>query len=255
MPMNELDLIIAKTLDCFKQSENKYMVTNTGFYDPLYIGEIETYLSKNKINNKIFYGGYEAANRQMIIFYPDYIEEQSIWESQERPIKVLRVRTKRENKLTHRDYLGALMGMGVKREVIGDILVLPTGADIFIDKTLSEFFSLNFDQVGKYSLKKEIIDIDEDFQARQRTEEFSDTVASIRLDNIVSSAFKISRKDAQNAIKQKIVFINNKVEDRQDYSVKTGDKLVLRGKGKLIFRNVEGNTKKGRLRIKGERFL
>ncbi len=253
--MDEKDYMFARVVDAYRQCENKYMMTNTVFFDLTDLAMIEKHLGNHRISNYVLQGGYDEAVRQVLVFYPDHMDEDDTASSENSPIAVLRVKTKGSPELTHRDYLGAMMGLGVKREVVGDIIVDESGADIFVLKSLSDFFVNEFRQVGRYSITSEIINIDKSFQVTQKKQEINDTVASARLDNIISSVFKISRNKAQEAIKQKIVFVNNRAETRQDYTVNANDKLVLRGKGKVVFNRIDGSTKKGRIRINATKFL
>ena len=158
-------------------------------------------------------------------------------------------------KLTHRDYLGSLMGLGIKRGMIGDIIIRDDGADIIVMKEIADFLLINYEKAGRTNLKLEIADITELNTGIVNIEEKHDTVASLRLDNLVSSVFSLSRSRAQEAIKAGLVFVNSAPAAKPDMQLTEGDKLVLRGRGKAVLRKVQGKTRKDRIYISFDRYL
>ncbi len=146
------------------------------------------------------------------------------------------------------------MGLGIKREKFGDIIVSPHGADIFVKRDLVSFFITNFTKVGNQNIDIEEINMDEINIVESKGEEISDTVASLRMDNIVSSMFKISRKDASKFINQGMVFQNNIEVEKCNKEVSEGDKIVLRGYGRAFLREIGGKSRKDRTYIKLEVF-
>jgi RNA-binding protein YlmH len=197
-----------------------------------------------------FSGGYENAERTIGIFLPDYAEPGDLT-----PLTLLRITQNSNRELGHRDYLGSLTALGVKREMVGDILVHQDGADIIIKNEIANFLVNYYEKAGRVSLQGELLPIESIRIPEKRVEEKKDTVASLRLDNIISSAFSISRGRAAEAIHSGMVFINGLVCDKTDRLIKEGDKLVLRGQGKAILKSVGGPTRKDRIFIVIERYL
>lgn len=174
------------------------------------------------------------------------------------PFALLRVTAKSgvgARKLTHRDYLGSLMGLGIKREMTGDIIVKDSGADIIIMKEIADFLLMNYEKAGRANLKLEIADITALDTGTVNIEEKRDTVASLRLDNLVSSVFALSRGKAQEAIKAGIVFVNSSQAAKPDIQLKEGDKLVMRGRGKAVLREISGKTRKDRIYVVFDRYI
>ncbi len=174
------------------------------------------------------------------------------------PLAVLRVQTKgggMGRKLTHRDYLGSLLGLGIKREKVGDILVHENGADIIVLKELCEYIAVNYEKAGRANLSVEIAEITDIDMGNITVEEKRDTVASLRLDSLVSSAFGISRGKAQEAIKMGIVFVNSAAAVKADMQLEEGDKLVLRGRGKAVLREIAGRSKKDRIYVVFDKYI
>lgn len=248
-------LLVAAAEDKFYQCSRQYIATNTGFLDLRQRGLVEGLcnglLHSGEAVNCFFFGGYEDAERTIALFLPDYAALEDCL-----PLTVIRATASAGGRtLTHRDYLGSLLGLGIKREMIGDILTGDTGADIIVMQEIQEFLLFNYTSAGRTSLKIEAVGLQELRIPKKRVIEQKDTVASLRLDNVVSSAFSLSRTKASDAIRSGIVFVNNMQAEKIDALVKEGDKLVLRGKGKAILKEVGGRTRKDRLFIVTERYL
>ena len=172
------------------------------------------------------------------------------------PLAVLRAATRRgSRKLTHRDYLGSLLSLGIKREVTGDILVREDGADILILRDIADFLLANYEKAGHTSLALSIVGLQDLNTGAVRTEEKRVAVASLRLDSLLSAAFGLSRGKAQEAIRSGIVLVNSRVLLKPDFLLQEGDKMVLRGRGKAVLREVSGRTKKDRTFVVLERYL
>ena len=247
-------ILLASAEDKFRQCLNQYRITYTNFLD-LHQRSLMDALIKNLAQESsdircVFCGGYEDAERTLALFLPDYANEKDI------PISVIRIKaSKGGRKLTHRDYLGSLTGLGLKREMVGDILVTETGADIIVMDDVKDFILMNYNQAGKATLTSEILPISQLYIPEAKTQFIKDTVASLRLDNLISSAFQMSRSKAAEAIRSGIVFINNIQTEKTNAKVNEGDKLVLRGKGKAYLREVGGQTRKDRIFITLERYI
>ena len=155
--------------------------------------------------------------------------------------------------LTHRDYLGSLLALGLDREVTGDILVRGPdaktggGADIIVETGVAEFIELNYGKAGRTNLTVEILPIGALDTGLVSIVEKRDTVASLRLDNIVSSAFAVSRAKAAEAIRRGIVSVNSVECLKVDQIVEEGDRVTLRGKGKIALAEVGGRSRKDRI--------
>ena len=248
--MKEDSILLAGIDDKIEQCLNHYMVTNSTFLDMRQRTMAEVQCKQHKGLHSCFYGGYEEAERTVAVFLPDYAQL-----SEHNPLALLRITQGGHRELTHRDYLGSLMGLGLKREMIGDILVRENGADIVIIKDMGEFLLYHYEKAGRTSLNAEIIPIEEIIIPENRFEEKRDTVASLRLDNVISSAFSLSRARAVEAIESGVVFVNGLQSEKADRQIKEGDKLVLRGKGKVFLKTVGGVTRKDRISIVIHKYL
>lgn len=248
-------ILLALAEDKFQQCSRQYMAANTGFLDLRQRGMVETLcgqLARSAPDVRYcFFGGYEDAERTVCLFLPDYAEAEESC-----PITVIRAQTPSGSKtLTHRDYLGSLTGLGIRREMIGDILTCDTGADIIVMEEIKDFLLYHYGQAGRVPLDVKNVPLGELRVPEQQTVQQKDTVASLRLDNVLSSAFSLSRAKAAEAIRGGLVFVNSAPAEKTDMQVKEGDKLVLRGKGKAFLREVGGKTRKDRIFIRTERYL
>lgn len=247
-------MLLAAVEDKFRQSSQQYRITYTNFLDLHQRSLVEPQwreLSRGTSDTRcVFWGGYEDAERTVAMFLPDYADESDC------PLSVIRIKTPPGGrKLTHRDYLGSLMGLGLKREMIGDILTVENGADVIILEDIEEFLLLNYSKAGRTTLQLEAVSLEELHVPEHRSVMVKDTVASLRLDNVVASAFSLSRAKAADAIRAGIVFVNSIQSEKPDMQVDEGAKLVLRGKGKAYLREVGGRTRKDRIFIAIERFV
>lgn len=243
-------ILIAGIEDKIRQSLDNYIITNSNFLDIRQRTIINGVCQRYKGLRYCFYGGYEDPERTVAIFLPDYaiVEENN-------PLVLLRITQAGYKELSHRDYLGSLTGLGIKREMIGDIFVRNDGADVIILKDISDFLLYNYSKAGRVYLKVEILPIGDIIIPEARFIEIKDTVASLRLDNVIAVAFSLSRGKAAEAIDGGIVYINGLQCIKTDKLVKEGDKLVLRGKGKTILKSIGGTTKKDRKFIIIKKYL
>ena len=255
MEMTKEDkILLANIEDKFDQCLSQYRMTCSNFLD-LRQRSLAEKLCREMTGSTgdvrcVFYGGYDDAERTVACFLPDYADVSDC------PVSVIRI-TAREGgrKLTHRDYLGSLTGLGIRREMTGDILVHENGAEIIIMDDISDFILANYNKAGRTALTTEALTIDQLHIPDVHTEMIKDTVASLRLDNVISSAFRLSRAKAAEANRSGLVFVNSIQTEKTDAKVEQGDKLVLRGKGKAYLREIGGQTRKDRTYILIERYI
>lgn len=197
------------------------------------------------------FGGYEDAERQIAVFTPhNYIDEVVF------PIKALQIFASQSfGKLSHGDYLGSILGLGIERDRVGDILLNPEGCQVLVHETVATYILDNLEKVARIGIKTEMIDLSSIKPAQRKTSSRESTVASLRLDSILAVAYKISRSKAANYIKSGRVKHNFLEEIRPDREVKEGDVLSLSGYGRAELKEIGNLSKKGRFFIKTERLL
>lgn len=196
-------------------------------------------------------GGYDDAERKVCAFLPDWQEEEN-WE---RPFTALRCRWQSGEKLTHRDFLGAILGQGIDREKVGDILVGEGSCDLLVFRELCPYLMQNFSEAGRARLRVEEIP-PEDLQIpRAQVKTIHDTVSSPRLDAVMAAGFSVGRSKAAGLIAAGKVELNHRPCIKGDRMVEQGDVLTCRGLGKCVVTGMGGLSKKGRVILTLERYL
>lgn len=193
------------------------------------------------------FGGYDNAERQMVAFHPDALPFP--WEY---PIDCLCIRPRSarfSEPLTHRDYLGAILNLGVDRSVVGDILVEEKAAYVFCLRKMADFFLENLFRIRHTEITVERVADPQDLP-KPKFEPVSGTCASVRLDSLISLAFQSSRSSMVSFIEGGLVFVNGRLITSNGYEPREGDIISVRGKGRFIYEGVSGRTKKGRCSIK-----
>ncbi len=251
-------LLVAKMLDKITLCKKRNKLQHTDFLNEREKHILQKALHQINIQNYTIYGGVKEAQRQLIVFYPENWSQEIVKKNYDMFIKVIRIILPNDLKgsYTHKDYLGGLMKLGLKREKIGDIVVWEKGADII---TLSEvylFLEQHLKTLTRFQKAQIIITSLADLhQANLQKQEIEITVSSMRLDNIVSELAKTSRSKAEEIIRQERVVLNYEAAIKVAKIVKIGDKLTIRGKGKFEIKEQVGRTKKERIILKIEKYI
>ncbi len=264
-------MMLASLEDHMHRCSDHYMITNSNFLDIRQRSLATSALSHTSSGSDIhispaadvrcvFYGGYDEAERTVALFLPSYIDEDPRAHfaavPEDDPLVLLRATApKGSPKLSHRDYLGSLMGLGIRRDMTGDILVRENGADIIVLKEIAEYIEMNMTNAGRASLSFEMLPVTELILPESNRQTIRASVASLRLDSVVSSAFGLSRTKAHDAISAGIVYVDDLQVQKPEKMLTPPCKLVVRGRGKSVLRSVEGTSAKGRTIISIEKFL
>lgn len=253
-------ILIAKIEDKARLCSDNSMITNSVFLD-MHERSVAASAKKSFGDSRMFfYGGFDDAERNIAVFMPDYIaDEPSAYFNEfpdDDPLAVIEIeKDKFSPALSHRDYLGALMGLGIKREMTGDIIVSENGCRMAVLAKIAPFIAENLDKAGRGTLKAKIISPS---QAREGTKATgipdSFTVSSMRLDSVVKNAFRLSRGDAADAIESGVVYVNDTECTKPDKKIAEGDKVVFRRKGRIIINDCSSVSKKGRIIVEIMRF-
>ena len=198
------------------------------------------------------YGGYEPAERQMVAFLPD-----ALYYDYQYPISVLRIspaNRKFAEELSHRDFLGGILHLGIERSCLGDLLVEDSVCHVFVTDTMADFICEQLTRIRHTVVKTEKID-GESFSFTPRLETVKGTVASVRLDTVLSVAFPLSRSRMTGRVEGGKVFVNGKLITSNGYRLKEGDIISVRGMGKLVYQGVLSETKKGRQYIQVGKYI
>ena len=200
------------------------------------------------------WGGYADAERKMLVYLPEYLDESWLL-SEDAPLVCLRAEFYEGDSLSHRDFLGALMGAGIGRETVGDICVGSGSCDFFVTEEIAPYVEQNFLSAGRTKLRLGRIPLDGVSVPEPETKEIRDTVSSLRLDSVISAGFRIGRSLAAQHICAGKAAIDGLPCEKPDKQVGEGAKISVRGLGKIRLRQVNGQTKKGRISVVIDRYV
>ena len=245
-------LLLAKLWDKINAGIRKNIPANTCFLSPREL-EMARYLF-GQPEGLYAFGGYPEAERKMLIFLPDYLEESALME-EDSPVVCLRCTFYLEDSLSHRDFLGALMGAGIGRETVGDICVDKGSCDFFVTAEIAPYILQNFTSAGRTRVHIRQIPLTEASIPAPEVKEIKDTLASLRLDSVISSGFRIGRSLACQYIQTGKAAVDGLPCEKPDKPVAEGMKISVRGLGKIQLAAVGRKTKKDRISVVIHRYV
>ena len=245
-------LLLAKIWDKIQNGMRRNIPAATGFLSPRE-QEMAKYLFGQQAE-LVFFGGYPEAERKSLVFLPDYLEEDFLT-SENSPVVCVEGSFYAGDCLTHRDILGSLIGAGVQRQAIGDIAVGDGCFFVFVTPQMAPFILQNLTQAGRVHLSLRQVSLDNLSLPQAKTREIKDTLASLRLDGVVSAGFSIGRSQAAQHIAAGRVAVDGQPWEKPDKQVPEGAKISLRGMGKICLKAVNGQTKKGRISVVIDRYV
>lgn len=216
--------------------------------------------------DSFFWGGYNGAERQRLYVLPSYLRGID-GDSEERlklycdeefssSVKALSVKGSGYKKLTHRDYMGSVLALGVERHTIGDIVVDDDyGAVIFCTDKIADYLVTSLERIGSDKVTVKIAELSPDFCPEKKFIPVNDTVASNRLDCVVGALTSLSREKAQTLIRSGLCEIDHLPEDRCDLDLKVPCTISVRGWGKYEVVAFDGETRRGRLRLVAKKYI
>lgn len=248
---DEDKLLAKKVNDCVLTSQRDCTVKNTNFLDERQCDFAADILNSLKVTGYHFTGGYTNAVRKVLFIIPQYAE----YEKSKQPFSCMKFTFRSQDDLSHRDFLGAFMSFGFKREMIGDILVYENHANVFVINTLNDMIISQISKIGNVGVKVLNSDFDETFVREDTFSTISGTVASMRLDCIVSLCTRLSREKASLLIRTTGVVLNYNIIKSPGTTICKGDIFSVRGYGKYMLSSVDGITKKDKTRINIKKFV
>ena len=242
-------LVLARLLDQWERCAQRNIPASKAFLTPRQQMLARTLLQQSG-GSAVFAGGYEGAERCMALFLPDYLTAE--WyaaDEEEYPLCAVRCTYRPEEKPTHRDFLGSLMGLGIRRDTVGDILVTSESADILVLDTVADFLLQSWESAGRTRLHLQEVERSCIHVPQASTEEVRDTVSSLRLDAVIAAGLRMSRGKAAELVSSGRVQVNWMECTKADKPLTEGDTVSARGFGKFRLAEVGGTTKKGRISV------
>ena len=249
----EEQLLEKHFIDLSRQAYHRNIITYSDFLK-LNEQNILHSIPKDRLyTGLIVFGGYDFAERQMAAFIPDAlslrdIKDSDIFQSEISLLHISPLNKKYSEALSHRDYLGSILNLGIERGMIGDILITDSEAIVFVKMQMQEFSTENITRIRHTSVLATIDELT-DFHYSPRYEEIKGTVASVRLDSLLSVAFSSSRSKLSGLIEGGKVFVNGRLITSNAYQVKEHDIISVRGMGKFEFIETLAFTKKKRIYV------
>lgn len=245
-------VLLAKVWDKIQAGLRRDIPANSPFLSPREL-EMTHYLFGN-VPGLVEFGGYENAERKMLVYLPEYMDESYLTEDSP-PLVCLRATFFEDDVLSHRDFLGALMGAGIARETVGDICVGKGSCDFFVTEEIAPYILQSFTSAGRTKLYLQTIPLSHVTVPEPETKEIKDTLASLRLDSVISAGFRIGRSQAAQYVTSGRAAIDGLPCEKPDKPVVEGCKISVRGLGKIKLRAVKGQTKKGRISVVIDRYI
>lgn len=243
----ELQLLQKRMLELAERSYNNNVYTFTPF---LGLSEQQAFY---EVQRDVAYAGYDMeggsplCERKMIRFgLPEALGYEEAY-----PIQCLKIEPltpKFAEHLTHRDFLGAIMNLGIERSTVGDIFVEDKEAVVFCQDSIADYLIGNLEQVRRTRVKCTVSEVAEHLRA-PITEQVSLSVASARIDTVIAKLYNIARSQSVELFKGGRVYVNGRVTENNSYTLKNGDTVTARGFGRFVYTGEQGETRKGKVRI------
>ena len=243
--------LLRRAEDLLSRCERSGSLTATNFLTPAERFQLENWIRQHPGCRAVFSGGHPDCERSVCFFLPEYMEPD--WFEPGEYIRAFELKAA-FGEPGHRDYLGALLGMGIGREWLGDIWVSGSTAVVFCLPSVERHL-LSIDKVGRCTVTAQPLALDTLPAPERRVKEKSFSVQSLRLDAVIGGLFDLSRSEAAREIEEGLVSLNYSLCQKTDAPVREGDILALRGKGKGKILSFGGTSRKGRRFVNGEVYV
>ena len=253
VPEGEERLLLARALDQALFALKRREPAFTDFMDRAKCARFRERMAGISGLTVTLFGGTEDCERQQMGFFSEPLSEETF------PIRILKIRRKSkkfgQSDLSHRDYLGSILALGIERSKVGDILVEEEGAVCFVAEDMAPYITAVLEQVSRTAVVAEEAAYSADAVPKRQTEAVQLTVASLRLDAVAGEAFHLARGKVQTLITRELAQLNWNTVTNVSHSVKEGDMISLRGFGRFRILRVGGKTKKDRTILEIEKYI
>ena len=245
---NKMFRIIDKANGCFKN----YDVRFSDFLNPFEEENAKAILNSNGDIKYTVDGGYAESERKIVFIYPFYMDYEDISET----LRFIQIEGNFKFKsISHKDYLGSLLSLGIKREKIGDIIIHENFCQVIVTFDICDFILMNLEKVARNNVKLKEISRNEIVYNPPNYKEINFTVSSIRIDCIISGLYIISRQESAKLISNEKVQVNYEKVTSCSKEIKSESLISVRGKGRSQITNIGDLTKKGKTKVQGKLLL
>lgn len=239
-------VLVDQALEWKEAAEQYHKIKLTDFLDPREQQILSVIIGSQSDAAVQFFGAFEQAERKRAIIYPSYIQP----EPEGFQVEALEISyVSKFHTIEHRQVLGALMSLGMKRGKYGDIVLQEERIQIAVAKEVTDYIRLNLQSVGKASVSLSTVSLDDVLHQHEEWMEKSGTVSSMRLDVLLAEIFNLSRQKVSPLIKNGLVKVNWKVVEQPSYECYAGDAFSVRGYGRGKLLSVDGKSKRDKWRI------
>jgi len=247
--MNNDNILLSAAADLYALCEKRGCAVFSKFYD---CGE-QAILNDNRMitAEAVMFGGHEACERKILGVFPDWEEP----DTKAFPISLVGISCSFKKDFSHRDYLGSLMGLGIERDRIGDILVAEDEAFVFLHQSVADYVLMNLRKIGSHGVKVRVVEADDFRFPEGKFQVVKAIAASLRLDAVVAAGLGISRSKAAALVEREKVSINHRPTADMSARVGEGDLFSVRGFGRFVLQEVSGETRSGRLHLTVKKYL
>ncbi|MGO4887857.1 RNA-binding protein [Anaerobacillus sp. MEB173] len=224
----------------------RYSSKLTDFLDPRQQDILSMIIGNDPAIRLSFWGGSTYSERKRALLYPEYLEPV------ESDYEIVCFKVNYPEKfviLEHRDILGSLMGIGLKREKFGDILIKASNIQFVVAKEIARYVEHNLQSIGRATVTIDEISVNDLHLAEEEWQERSTTVSSLRLDTVIADIYRLSRTKVAPLIENNRVKVNWKTIDQPSFQLRVGDYISVRGFGRSKLIANEGKTKKDKWRL------
>lgn len=245
---NKMFKIIDKANGCLK----KYDVRYSDFLNPFEVENAKAILNSNTNLKYTIDGGYDKSERKMVFIYPFYMEYEDINDT----LRFIQIEGNFKFKaISHKDYLGSLLSLGIKREKIGDIIIHDNFCQVIVSYDICDFILMNLEKVARNNVKLKEISREDIIYNPPTVKDISFTVTSSRIDCVISGLYNISRQESAKLISNEKVQLNYEKITSCSKEIKSGSLISVRGKGRSQITNIGDLTKKGKIKVQGKILL
>ena len=248
----DLKIKMYHIVDLCNLVSKKHIPKNTDFLNPFEVKTAVSIINSEPDLKYIVDGGYPGCERAIIHIFPYYCDMDSVGAG----LRFLEIKNNDKfGSANHRDYMGALLSLGIRREKIGDILVHENYCQIVVDEEICDFLLYNFKKVKKSNvdvreIHRELVEI-----PQQNYKESSVSVSSLRIDSVVASAYNLSRSESIKLVNSELIQLNYEKITQPSFQVEENSVVSVRGYGKFLIKELGGISKKGKFRLSISKYL
>ena len=245
---NKMFKIIDKANGCLKNYDVRY----SEFLNPFEIENAKAILNSTSDLKYTVDGGYKESERKVVFIYPFYIEYEDIDET----LRFIQIEGNFKFKsISHKDYLGSLLSLGIKREKIGDIIIHENFCQVIVSNDICDFILMNLEKVSNNNVKLKEISREEIVYSSPKCKDVSFTVTSSRIDCVISGLYNISRQESSKLINNEKVQVNYEKITSASKEIKSESLISVRGKGRAQIISIGDLTKKNKIKVQGKILL